>query len=138
MILEQLFRCELYDIPKPAIENLNLLLTKLQHLEYAYGFPFMVTSGFRTWAEHKSTYRTINDRRIIQKKPELPIPIHSQHLLGNAADIFDPKGELKAWVVKNMDLIESLDLYMEAFKYTENWVHVQKTSPASGSRFFIP
>lgn len=138
MRLEDLYKCELHDVPAPALENLKALLPKLEKLEAAYDRPFQVTSGFRTWTEHKAIYRRINDQRIVQKKSEIPLPLHSQHLNGNACDVLDGSQELKIWVAKNMPLIEDLDLYFEAFKYTPNWIHIQCVAPGSGNRFFIP
>jgi hypothetical protein len=104
-------------------ENLQILLGKLNRVREAYGFPMMVTSGLRSLEKQ------------MEVNPEAP---KSHHLTGEAADILDQSGKLKAWVKDNLTLIESIGLWMEDFKYTENWVHFQICPPRSGHRFFIP
>lgn len=56
----------------------------------------------------------------------------SAHLSGEAVDIIDVKGELKAKVTP--DLLEQFNLYAEDFSKTPTWLHLQ-TRPAS-SRIF--
>lgn len=140
MKIEDLFKCEPYELKdvSGALENLSALLPKLQKLEVAFGGPFIITSAFRSWAEHKSVYQSINDKRLIVGLSPLPIPLHSKHLSGHAADIADPNGDLKIWVASNKTLLEEIGLWCEAFKYTPIWVHFQDVAPASKLRFFRP
>jgi hypothetical protein len=138
VLLEQLYRCEPYEIPATALDNLHKLLPLLNGLELIFGQPLSITSGFRTKKEHIRVYQEINDRRIIAGKPEVCIPIHSQHLLGNAADISDIAGDLKIFIYHHLYYFDDNDLYMEAFESTPSWVHIQRVPPRSGNRFFIP
>lgn len=66
------------------------------------------------------------------------VPLKSQHLTGRAIDIQDGDGKLKKWIQENVSKLEEVGLYVEDFRYTKNWVHLQSTAPKSGSRFFIP
>jgi hypothetical protein len=88
----------------------------------------IVTSGYRTEADQK---------RIYSEKGQAP-KMGSLHLMGGAADISDPKGELKEWLLEHLEALERLDLYCEAFDATPGWVHLQVIPPASGKRFFLP
>ena len=59
----------------------------------------------------------------------------SAHQTGQACDVYDPDGSLKAWIAP---LLEKYGLYMEAPHYTSNWCHLQTRPTASGNRVFIP
>lgn len=108
----------------PEIDkNLAVLLDRLHQVEQAYGCPLVVTSGLRSLELQM---------KVNPKAPK------SHHLTGEAADIYDPKGDLKAWVKANIALIEQIGLWMEDFASTSNWVHFQIVPPRSGHRFFIP
>lgn len=138
MKFEDLFKCGPSDIPTPARLQLTILMPKLIQLEASYGKDFIITRGFSTWSEHKAIYNDINVRRAIIGKDPLPISIHSAHLAGNAADIFDADGALKIWIAANVPILEKIGFWMESFYATPTWVHVQQTPPASGNRFFKP
>lgn len=122
--------------PAEHIGNLHYLLDAMNTLEKAYGKPFKVTSGYRTMKDHVRIYREINAKRKEQKKTPFVIPLKSNHLIGLAADIFDPKQDLKLWVSENLHFCEDLNLYMERFDQCPNWIHFQRVAPASGNRFF--
>jgi uncharacterized protein YcbK (DUF882 family) len=138
LTLDQLYKCEKYDIPSDVLPRLLLLLEKLNQLEAAMGRKLVVTNGYRTWPEHKAIYQKINDARLVAKKPELPIPLHSKHLSGDAADLYDPDQTLKTWAGQNVPLLERIGFWCEAFHTTPNWLHVQQEPPLSGQRFFNP
>ncbi len=123
---------KLEDQDETVQENLKNLLDKLNQLRDAYGSPLTVTSGLRTLEDQLRVYagKGITD---IKK-----IPMKSKHLEGLACDFSDPDCKLKLFINENLPLIESLGLYMEDFKTTSNWVHVQIVPPASGRRFFVP
>lgn len=112
--------------------NLLILLEKVNKVRQAYGKPMTITSGYRTKEDQIRVYaqKGITD---LSK-----IPMGSKHISGQAVDISDPKGEFKAWIMENISLFEELGIYMEAFEYTKNWVHMQIIAPKSGSRFFKP
>lgn len=112
----------------PEIDkNLTELCARLNRVREAYAIPMTVTSGLRSQAQQ--------DGLIAAGKSNAP---KSHHLTGEAADILDQSGRLKAWVKANLELIEQIGLWMEDFAHTPNWVHFQITPPRSGNRFFIP
>lgn len=63
------------------------------------------------------------------------IPFRSCHFTGEAVDIADD-GSLQKWLKQNVKKLEELDLYVEDFASTPNWVHIQ-TRPTK-NRFFKP
>lgn len=108
----------------PKIDaNLAELLVRLNKVREAYGIPMTVTSGLRS---------------LEQQMKVNPKALKSHHLTGEAADILDQSGRLKAWVKENIDWIGEIGLWMEDFLNTPNWVHFQIVPPKSGNRFFIP
>lgn len=112
--------------------NLTILLKKVNQIRQAYGKPMTVTSGYRSLEDHLRIYR---QKGIIDKSK---IPMKSNHLSGRAVDFADASGDLKKWVLANVQLLESIGLWCEDFEYTKNWVHFQIIAPASGKRFFKP
>jgi hypothetical protein len=129
-------------VPKEARANLDLLLAALNPIEREYiklgHQPWVVTSGFRTMEEHAEIYRKKNEKRKREKLKLIPVPLFSQHLKGNAVDIYDPNQDVKLFVAQNLHLFEEAGIYFEAFETTRNWVHMQRVAPRSGKRFFIP
>lgn len=118
-------------LPERHRSNIMDLLQTVNKLRQAYGKPMIVTSGYRSEADH---------RRIYAEKgtPDSKIPWGSAHLSGLAMDVSDPNQVLQAWCLKNMHVLEQLGLYCEDFAYTKNWVHLQLRAPKSGKRFFKP
>lgn len=112
-----------YDTTPEQDARLLDLAEKLNMVQIAYGKPMSVTSGLRSLEDQM---------RINPKAPK------SKHLLGAAADIADVDGDLKKFVLANLDLIAKIGLYMEDFASTPTWVHFQIISPASGRRIFKP
>lgn len=109
--------------------NLCILHFKMNCLRRAYGKPMYVSSGVRSFAEHRAIYhiKGISDP-----------PLGSLHLVAGACDFYDRDGAIKNFLDKNKKLVEQLDLYIEDFRYTPTWVHVQIYAPRSGNRHFIP
>ena len=65
----------------------------------------------------------------------------SAHKQGMAVDIFDPKGEIDAWCVENVEkggLLERFGIYIEHPAHTDKWSHWTIRRPQSGKRVFIP
>lgn len=138
---------EMTYVPKAHAENLSKLAQVLSKLEHAYGQKLQVTSGYRTWVDQKRIYQHINDQRLIAGKAELPVPIHSMHMLGCAADLLDPRQELQKWIEKHKNVCEELALYFEGdeksdgaidWSWTPSWVHAQTRPPQSLKRFYRP
>lgn len=113
-------------------ENLRKLAEKLTVLEERYGSLFKITSGFRTKEDQIHIYniRGIYDEKLMH--------FGSQHMLGNAADIFDPRRNLERWLATEDGLksLEELGLYQEAPDH-ELRTHLQQVPPKSGKRVFI-
>jgi uncharacterized protein YcbK (DUF882 family) len=131
--LQELLDGENFDnLDKTVQGNLKSLCEKMNKVRKAYGKSMIVTSGLRSMKHHLEIYA----KKGITDKSK--IPMKSRHLSGQAVDIFDKDGSLKAWIKNNIAILEEAGLYMEDFKYTPNWVHFQIVPPKSGSRFFIP
>lgn len=116
---ELLGRHTIADVPHQAELQLEILQKKLNVVREKWGKPMIVTSGFRLPSDQS---------RINAKAPK------SAHLLGMAADIADPNGELYEWTVQNEALMVELGLYVEVRQ--GGWVHYQ-TRPTK-RRFFLP
>lgn len=132
---------EPYQVPHEHYLNLTTLIVRVSKIEEAFQELFTVTSGYRTWTIHKRIYNLLNDNRLIRGLPEIPIPLSSRHLTGEAVDISDPDMKLATFIKTNMHLLELNQLWCEDPKYTDApnpWVHFQIKPPRSGKRFFIP
>jgi len=108
-------------------KNLKILLDKLNKVRKAWGKPMIITSGLRSNEDQQKLIASGRSNAI-----------KSNHLLGLAADISDPKKELQKWCLANEKLLEEIGLWMEDFKATETWVHFQAIPPKSGKRWFMP
>lgn len=107
--------------------NLQVLCERLNIVRKAWGKPMIVTSGLRS---EKQQEELIKAGKSNAKK--------SKHLLGMAADIKDPNGELAAFLKANPKILEEACLWAEASEYTPGWLHLQSSPPNSGNRWFIP
>lgn len=101
--------------------NLQDLILKVNALGYQP--PMIATSCLRSLADQKR----IN-----------PSAMGSSHCFGAAIDISDPKGELKAWIMKNQNKLVECGLWMEHPDYCKGWTHLQSYAPKSMKRIFIP
>lgn len=108
-------------------KNLQILFERLMELQDATGLAFVVTSGLRSDEQQLSL--------IAQGKTNA---MHSKHLAGAAADIYDPDGLLADWCLSNELSLKAIGLWMEHPDYTPRWTHLQMMSPKSGRRIFIP
>lgn len=104
-------------------DNIDFLLDLVNIVRTEYGKPMYVASGFRPASMNAMV------------KGAAP---KSNHIIGLAVDFKDPKGELKEWVLNNLELMQDLGLFIEDFRWTKNWVHMQAVKPGSGKRIFIP
>lgn len=104
-------------------DNLDELLLILNKVRAAYGNPMKVTSGWRP--------SSINS----MVKGAAP---KSNHCTGNACDFLDTDGKLMEWCLTNLQLLTDLGIYLEDFRWTPNWVHMQNLPPKSRKRIFIP
>lgn len=123
MILMKELNPHKYIVDATITANLHDLLNKVNQIRSAYGKPMMVSSGLRSQEDQA---------RINPGAPK------SKHLTGQACDIADHNGTLKAFVGANIKLLEDAGLWCEDFAHTPTWVHFQTVPPGSGKRFFIP
>lgn len=100
--------------------NLDELLTKMDTFRERYGKPLNVSSGYR---DHITNKRVGGSKR-------------SSHLLCMAIDFSDKDGSLAKFCLDNLDLLETLGLYMESPSFTKGWVHLQ--TRATSQRVFNP
>lgn len=89
--------------------NLDRLVVALNIIRQAYGQPMKVSSGYRP--------AVFNLKAGGAKK--------SAHLTCEACDFVDTDGELAAWCVKNISLLEKAGLYLENPAFTKGWTHLQ-------------
>jgi len=60
----------------------------------------------------------------------------SSHKEAKACDIYDPLGEIDAWVTRAV--LIKYNLYREHPNSTPTWCHLTTRAPASGCRTFLP
>jgi len=104
-------------------DNLDILLEKINKIRAAYGKPMTVNSGWRPAGINAATPGAAK---------------MSKHCLGLAVDIADYSGELFAWCLDNLQLLQDLDLYLEDKRWTKTWTHLGIGAPKSGKRIFVP
>lgn len=107
--------------------NLDVLLQKLNVLRAARNASMVVNSGWRP--------TTVNGNTPGASKT-------SWHCVGHAVDFNDPDGAHFRWCVQNLDLLDSLGLYIEHPNWTRTkkggWLHLQDVPPKSRKRIFVP
>jgi len=111
----------------PEIEmNLFTLWSRINIVRTAWGRPMIVTSGLRSEEQQQDL--------IAQG---LSTATKSKHLLGEAVDILDIDGSLKAWCKLNgSNILVRSRLWCE--DGTNGWVHFQTQCPSSGRLWFKP
>lgn len=114
-------RFKQYPASAEIIFNATVLLDRINVLINRYGGIVKMTSGYRP--------PEINAKAGGAK--------NSAHCTGEAIDLADPHGEFGEWLLENLIVLHTLDLYMEAPKSAVNHVHLQTRKPHSGKRVFI-
>ena len=111
------------------VDLVNKLLAKLLaagiHVPISPGEGSQLSSGWRP--------------AVVNSKTVGAAP-NSKHMTGEAADIYDPEGEVDDWLMTDAGqqaLIE-VGLWMEHPSATKGWAHVQSMPPRSGKRVFYP
>lgn len=111
--------------------NLLELLIRMNKIRDAYGRPMIVTSGFRSRAEHLRIYRNSAPDKI---------PWGSKHLSCQACDIYDPDNKLRKWCQDNDALLREIGVWMEEDQ--GSWIHFQivafKSFKNGGTLWFKP
>ena len=94
----------------PELEgNLAKLLAAVNIFRAAYGIPMIVSSGYRPGHFNTDAGGAGN----------------SAHKTCEACDFHDSDGKLKAFAKENIPLLEQAGLYVEDFKSTPTWIHLQ-------------
>jgi hypothetical protein len=89
-------------------KNLTKLIIAVNKLRTAYGKPLTVSSGYRPPKQNAAAGGAKN----------------STHLHCMAIDFSDPKGELDAWCMANLDKLEEWGLWLEHPDATPTWTHL--------------
>ena len=63
---------------------------------------------------------------------------HSAHKEGQAVDIYDPKGQIDAWLLEFPLALVDFGLYIEHPDKTPGWSHWSTRRPGSGQHIFWP
>jgi len=122
--------------PLEILDNLDVLLLKMNKVRVAYDKAMIVTSGLRSMDHHVDIYKALAKQRKMTFDM-LKVPMGSNHLKGKAVDISDPDGKLYKWCEDNVKLLEEIGLWLE-LSDDQPRVHFQITPPKSGLRFFKP
>jgi hypothetical protein len=98
-----------YPLDQQLEKNLSNLLSALNKFRAEYGKPMYVSSGYRPGKYNAAAGGAE----------------HSSHLVCEACDFHDPKGELDEFCTRNLELLEQCGLYLEDPTYTPGWCHLQ-------------
>ncbi len=128
------------EITPEIARNMRDLIKRVNSL--GCSFPRACTSFLRGKAKQEAIYRN----RACLKMPPFTdgnfdmsqVPMSSRHMTGQAIDVWDADGKLKAWIKDNPGALEHAGLWCEHFDNTPDWVHFQSVPPRSGKRFFHP
>lgn len=104
-------------------DNLDRLLIPMNKIREVYAKPMIISSGWRPAEVNAKTPGAAKQ---------------SKHMIGLAVDIVDADGNLRKWVLRNLQLMKELGIYLENFNWTKGWVHFQLGAPHSGKRIFVP
>lgn len=109
-----------YPLSKDQEANLSDLLIKGNKIRTKYGKPMTVSSGYRPAAINSTVPGAAKN---------------STHTLCMAFDIKDVDGNIRKWVLENLQFLQEIGIWVEDFRWTPGWVHFQ-TRPAS-KRIFL-
>ena len=127
----------LEDLPQEHQDNLSVLLERINKVRALWGKPITVTSGYRSMSDHLRIYREIAEKKGIPFD-ESKVPLHSKHLYGQAADLYDPDGSLLEFCKADDDkVIVDAELWGEDDPEVPR-VHLQIIPPPSQHRWFKP
>jgi len=104
-------------------QNAQITVDKVNQLLDKFGSRRGVNSGYRPAAVNQHV------------KNAAP---NSKHLTCQACDLEDSDGKLRDWIIANLAVPKEIGLWMEDFRWTPGWCHVQIVPPASKKRIYIP
>jgi hypothetical protein len=103
--------------------NLTETVTRVNAVRHALGRRLHVNSGWRPASINAAT----------------PGAAHkSNHLRGLAVDFRDHDGTLRQWCLNNLPLLVATGIWLEDFRWTPTWVHMQIVAPGSAHRIYPP
>lgn len=111
-----------YPLSEELEVNLTSLLIALNKCRMLYGKPLTVSSGYRPGKYNVAAKGAAN----------------SAHLTCEACDFVDNDGQLKQYILNNLSILDSCELYMESPDRTPTWCHLQIRRILSGNRVFKP
>lgn len=114
-----------YPLTPEQEANMKVLASGVTVVENTIGAAFQVTSGLRSWSDHKAIYDKVNSKRKQRGLDPIAVPQKSKHLIGAAVDVYDPTGDLKEFLRRNPHVLDMANLWCEDFSSTPNWVHFQ-------------
>jgi len=117
-------RAKFLDLTAATQRKSLILLNQVNALLDKFGEIRNVTSGFRPPEFNTPEHGVANPRP------------GSAHLTGEAIDLEDKDGKLKAFCT--LDILKEFDLYMEHPSATPTWCHLQTRPTKSGNRIFYP
>lgn len=113
-------------------ENADDLLARVNRL-----LPFLESAGVAV-EDHPGTGSPVSSgwRPATINAGTPGAAVRSRHLTGEAVDLFDPDGEIDAYLWEHQDLLarQDVDLYMEHPAATKGWCHLQTPPPPSQAR----
>lgn len=113
-------RAEYKDLSQECQANVMDLLEAVNKIRTAYGKPMTVSSGYRPAAANAAAGGSSK----------------SSHMTCQAVDFADPKGDLRKWVLENLQLFKDAGVFLEDMRWTPTWVHMQIRK--ASKRIFIP
>lgn len=132
--LESYFGPWLDDAPEEHIEHALVLLERVAKLMgYMIGQGVIFRHNPKTGTYISGT--TLGGYRPADCGTGAP---NSAHKTGQAADIYDPLGDIDLHLYNHQDLLDRYDIYIEHPDSTPGWSHWAIKPPKSGRRIFYP
>jgi hypothetical protein len=111
------------ELTPSILQNLGETARRVNAIRSSLGHPLHVNSGWRPASINAGTAGAAK---------------HSNHLLGLAVDFRDHSGALRQWCLGHLPLLANTGIWLEDFRWTPSWVHMQVVAPRSGHRIYPP
>lgn len=111
------------ELTTEILRNLGEVAKRVNAIRHVLGHPLHVNSGWRPASINAATPWAAT---------------HSNHLRGLAVDFRDHTGTLRQWCLNHLPLLVTTGIWMEDFRWTPTWVHMQVVAPGSGRRIYPP
>ncbi len=117
-------RANIRDVLLPAVNA-------LEEMARADGVVFKINPATGTHVSGK-TFGGFRPQDCPQGAP------NSSHKEGLGVDIYDPDGDIDAWCMAHLHLLEQCGIFIEHPSKTVGWSHWTTRAPRSRSRVFMP